>query len=251
MTTKNKDVEALYAELETTLQNDDSEAEVTPGASAENDHDEQEVEEEAPAEEEVREEKQADTGAADDGEELKEEEIAKLPKRAQDRIRKLAADLKAIKDKETGDGDEPEDKPATEEKDAEFNTVEDFLAAVQDDASRKLLETFAKVLDKKTGTALAPLIEANAGKVFDEKFKDFERIPGMSDFRDDLRKTFVRNPNQSLKALVGEKLVDLQSGRIKPTVKKPSTPAHGGGDRMDTAGKSKEELYDMLDSTRE
>jgi len=247
---KNKDVEELYAELDKTLREDSEESD-TSGASAEEAAEDEGADEgegseaEAAAGNDEKPEEKADEKPADDAadeSELSEEDIAKLPKRAQDRIRKLAADLKAIGEKET--------KP-DEKKDPEYSSVEDFLANVQDEPSRKLLENFAKVLDKNTASKVQPLIEANAGKVFDEQFKQFEKLPGVSDFRDDLRKTFIRNPSQSLKALVGETIVDIQAGKIKKTVTNPSTPNHNGGGGASTEGMTKEELYAQLETLRE
>ncbi len=59
----------------------------------------------------------------------------------------------------------------------------------------------------------------------------------------------MRNPNQSLKALIGETVLELHKTKIKPTDKTLPTPKHDG--KIDLDGKSKDELYDILDSTRE
>ncbi len=249
MTAKNNDVEDLYGELERTLS--DNSGGDTPGASAEDDK----GEDGAPDGEEKPEEGADNDGGedkgeegADENEEFTAEEFAALSPRAQKRIRDLAQKVK--------DGEKPadaEDKP--EKKDAEakpedFETMEDFLAAVADPASRKLLNTFAKVIDKTQNSKIGPLLAADAGKRFDSAFATFEKIEGIGAYKEDLKKTFMRNPSVDLKALVGAKLVDLQTSKIKPTEKRISTPSHGGG-KVNLDGLTKDELYDQLENLKE
>ena len=232
MAEEKKDVESLYDELNKTLEND-SEEEEASGASAEK-----------PKEE-------ADDSKPNDGDEnaeLSEEEISKLSPRAQKRIRDLAEEVKKLAEKP--EPEKPEENAEDKETKAnEFDTIDAFLTAVEDEPSRKLLETFYKVVRKELSSTLSPL-EAQQNEVkFETAFKDFENIEGIEDYKNDLKKTFMRDPSKPLKALVGEVLVDLQSSKIKPTESKPSSPNHSG--KVDTDGLSKDELYATLENLKE
>jgi len=233
--TDKKDVD-LYEELRKTLESEDeSEKEPAPGASPK----EEDTEEKTPEPEKVEETKET---------ELSEEEISKLSPRAQKRIRDLAEQVKDLASK-------PEEEKAKEEKPQEetkpdsqkFNNVQEFLSAVQDEPSRQLLEKFYGVIKSETTQILAPLEKANAEAKFDQEFGKYEKIQGISDYKNDLKKTFMRNPSQSLKALVSEVAMDLQLAKVKPVEKTPSTPKRG---KMDTDNLDKEQLYDLLDTLK-
>lgn len=245
MKVENKDVEDLYKELDEAL-NDDS-GEDTPGASAEDDK----GEDGAPAADKKVEDTPADGAEDDQGSDefggMTEKEFDSLTPRAQKRIRDLAARLKDGKPAEDKPADDkPADDKKPEDVPAEFNTIEDFLAAVKDEPSRKLLEMFAKVIDKSQSSKIAPLLEKSASELFDAKFTAFEKIDGMAAHKEDLRKTFMRTPTTDLESLVGSRLLAIQMGKIKPGEKKPSTPSHDGG-KVDLSAASKDDLYGMLE----
>jgi hypothetical protein len=227
-----KDVD-LYAELRKTLEApEESEVKKTPGASPEK-----------PKEEVVT--PKVETKENENAE-LTDEDISKLSPRAQKRIREQAAEIKRLADEavKTPESPKKEDKPDS----PKFNNVKEFLSAVEDEPSRNLLEKFYQVIKSETSTVLAPIEKQNNEAKFNEEFGKYEKIEGVADYKDDLRKTFMRNPNQSLKALVGEVVTDLQLNKIKPIEKTPSTPSREG--KIDLEGKSKDELYDLLESTR-
>ena len=226
-----KDVD-LYAELRKTLEApEESKVEETPGASPEK-----------PKEEVV-------APKEDENAELSEEDVSKLSPRAQKRIREQAAEIKRLAEKPAEKS--PEEIPKKEDKPdpQNFKNVKEFLSAVEDEPSRNLLEKFYQVIKSETSTVLAPIEKQNNEAKFNEEFGKYEKIEGIVDYKDDLRKTFMRNPNQSIKALIGETLTDLQLNKIKPIEKTPSTPSREG--KIDLEGKSKDELYDLLESTRQ
>ncbi len=145
---------------------------------------------------------------------------------------------------ETPEPPQEEPKPDAQN----FKNVQDFLSAVEDEPSRKLLEKFYGVIKSETSQILAPVERQNNEAKFETEFKKYEKIEGLSDYHDDLKKTFLRNPNQSFKALIGETVADLQLNKVKSVEKTPSTPNRG---KVDTSNLSKDELYDMLDTMKE
>jgi hypothetical protein len=228
MTEDNNDVD-LYKELQDELSK--SEVEETSGVSAEKPTTEKTVEAEIK-----------------DEPELSDDDISKLSPRAQKRIRDLAEQVKVLSEKEISD--EPEEKeiiPIDEPHD--FKDVQEFLSAVQDEDSRKLLETFAKVLKRENSSVLAPFEAKNNEVKFDTEFSKYEKIEGFSDYKDELKKTYLRNPNQDIDSLFAKTVTNLTLNRIKKVEDKPSNPNRAGKpdlDGLDLAG-----LYDALDKTRD
>ena len=219
--------EDLYAELEKVLKNESAEEE---SAAA----DDQKPTTEKTVENEI----------TDEQGDITEEEISKLHPKAQKRIKELAEKVKELADKPAKKPEEsPDDKPALE-----FNNVQDFLKAVEDEPSRKLLEKFYGVIKSEISTTLSPIEKANSEAKFNEEFSKYETIEGLSDYKNDLKKSFLRNPNQSVKALIGEVVTDLQLNKVKPIEKTPSSPNRG---QVDTSNLSKDELYTMLESMKE
>jgi hypothetical protein len=190
----NKDVDALYDELKSTLDKA-SEEEESSGASAQ---------EPAPVD---------PTSVVDEGGELSEDEISKLTPRAQKRIRELADKVKELAETPPATvAEETPIEPAPETPD--FKNVQDFLAAVEDEPSRKLLETFYGVIKGEISSTLSPIEQKNNETLFETQFAQFEKIEGLADHKSDLRKTFLRDPSQDLKRLVGEIVVDMWIRRI-------------------------------------
>ena len=229
MTQDNKDVD-LYAELKATLES--SEVEETSVASNQK-----------PTEEKTPKAEVEDVDA-----ELTEEDISKLSPRAQKRIREQAEQIKALSEKSAEKSPESAEKK-DEATPQDFKNVQDFLNAVEDEPSRKLLEKFYGVIKSETSTILAPIEQKNNEAKFETEFSKYEKIEGLADYKNDLKKTFLRNPNQSFKALIGEVVTDLTLNKVKPVETQKSNPKRDG--KIETEGKSKDELYDMLDSLRE
>jgi hypothetical protein len=229
--TENNDVD-LYEELNKELEK--SEAEETSVAS-----------DQKPTDEGISEKETKDEP------ELSEEEISKLSPRAQKRIRDLAEQVKEISKKEIEEVPEVKEEKeiSPENKPHEFENVDEFLNAVEDKDSRKLLETFAKVLRKETSTTLAPVEEANNKAKFETIFNQYEKIDGMKDCKEELKKTFLRNPNQDLGALINKTVTDLTLNRIKKVETKESAPNRAG--KPDLDGLDLEGLYDALDKTKD
>jgi hypothetical protein len=178
--------------------------------------------------------------------ELSEDEISKLSPRAQQRIRDLAEQVKTLSTKEI---ERVEDKEIVPDKPLEFKNVDEFLNAVQDKDSRKLLEEFAKAMKKETSSTLAPIEAKNNETKFDTEFSRYEKIEGFADHKDDLKKTFLRNPTQDIEALFAKKVTDLTLNRIKKVEEKPSDPNRGGKPDLDNL--DLEGLYDALDKTKD
>lgn len=129
-----------------------------------------------------------------------------------------------------------------------FKNIKDFLDAVQDEPSRNLLKQFYGAIKSETAATLAPVERANNEAKFNSEFSKYEKIDGLSDYKNDLRKTFLRNPNQSVKALIGEVVTDLQLSKVKPIEKTPSSPSRDG--KVDTSTMNLEQLYAYQDTLR-
>ena len=228
-----KDVD-LYAELKATLEK--SEEEETSVASDQKPKEEKK---------EVVPPKEDDKGETAD---LSEDEISKLSPRAQKRIREQAEQIRILSEKSA---DKTPDTPTEKKEEAtpqDFKSVQEFLAAVEDEPSRKLLEKFYGVIRNETSSILAPIEAKNNEARFETEFSRYEKIEGLADYKNDLKKTFLRNPNQSFKALVGEVIADLSINKVKPVETQPSNPNRSG--KVSTEGKSKDELYDILDTLK-
>ncbi len=240
----NKDVgsEDLYAELRKTLETVDESEPL-------------EKESKVASDQKPEEDKDIDTSKSKvdvEAGELSEEEISKLSPRAQKRIRDLAEKVKEFADKPKEETPK-EEKIIPDENDEgnnspKFKDVKEFLNAVEDQPSRKLLEKFYEVIKGETSSILAPIEQKNNEVKFETEFSKYDKIEGLSDYKNDLKKTFMRNPNQSLKSLIGEIAIDLQMNKVKPTESSPSLPNRNGEVNLDDL--SKDDLYTKLDSLR-
>jgi hypothetical protein len=190
-------------------------------------------------------EKTDETKITEDGE-LTDEEISKLHPKAQKRIKELAEQVKTLAEKPAEKS--PEESPKEDKPASNFKNVQEFLNAVEDEPSRNLLEKFYGVIKAETSTILAPVERANAEAKFNEEFSKYEKIEGLADYKNDLQKTFLRNPNQSLKALISETVTDITLNKIKPTETSPSLPNRSGDIDLDKL--STDELREKLDSMR-
>lgn len=188
------------------------------------------------------------TKVEDENAELSEEDISKLTPRAQKRIREQAAEIKRLAEEATKKVPESPKEVEKKSDPHDFDNVKDFLSAVQDKDSRVLLEKFYNVMKKETSIVLAPMEQKNNEIKFETEFAQFEKIEGLIDYKNDIRQTFLRDPKQSIKTLIGEIVTDLQLNKVKPIEKTISTPNRG---KVDTSNLSKDQLYDMLETMKE
>lgn len=224
----NKDVD-LYETLKNELAK--SEEEESSGASAQEPTEETAV---------------VDPNLNEDAE-LSEEEISKLSPRAQKRIRELADKVKELAEAPAVE-ETPVVDPDLAPIQKSFKNVDEFLAAVEDEPSRQLLKTFYEVVKGEINTTLSPIEQKNNEARFESEFSTYESIEGLADHKNDLKKTFMRDPSKSIKALVGEVVTDLQLHRIKPIESTESDPNRSG--KVDTESMSLDELYSALETTK-
>ena len=176
--------------------------------------------------------------------EFTEEEISKLSPRAQKRIRELAEEVRKLAEKPAEKPDAPQEK---KDESVDPKNVEEFLAAVEDEPSRELLRKFYKVVKTETDTVLAPVEQKNNETRFETEFNQYaEKIDGLKDHYDDLKKTFMRDPKQSVKGLISDLALELQMSKIKPVDKGESDPKRDGVIDIDSL--DKDQLYDLLES---
>lgn len=149
---------------------------------------------------------------------------------------------------ETTPEPEPEaETPKEEEPQYKFKSAKEFLAAVEDEPSRNLLTQFYGVIKAETSEILSPIERKNNEALFEREFTKYEKIEGLSDHKNDLRKTFLRNPKQSLKSLIGETVADLQLNKVVKSESTPSTPSR---EPVDINSLDKDGLYAQLDAMR-
>lgn len=229
----NKDVD-LYAELKKTLESVDESEELETSVAS----DQKPKVEDKPNE-----------IVEDENAELTEEDISKLSPRAQKRIREQAEEIKRLAEKPAEKSPEEIAKEDEKPTPQDFKNVQEFLNAVEDEPSRKLLEKFYGVIKGEISSTLSPIEKANNEAKFNEEFSKYEKIEGLADYKNDLKKTFLRNPNQSLKALVGEIVTDLSLNKIKPIESQPSNPNRDG--KINTDDLSLEQLYELQESMKD
>lgn len=179
----------------------------------------------------------SDEKTVDETEVTKTEEVIDESKeepslRAQDRIRKLVDENKNLKG---------EDLP--------YNSVDEFLAAIEDAPSRQLLETYNKLQQRETMSKLDPVLKDSQSKKFDEEVEALvEKLPELKAHLSDMKKTYMRNPSQSIRALASETVLDIVLSKVKPAETKTAQPARGNLEAsMDM---DKEDLYDLLGSLK-
>lgn len=169
---------------------------------------------------------------------LKQEEDkanAEASIRAQDRIRELVEENARLK--EAGI---PKD---------EFSDVETFINAIEDEPSRKLLQQYSVLLEKKLSSQFSPVLSEYHQSKFDKEFDTFAlKAPSLNAYKEELKKSFNRNPNQSLKALIGEVVVENLLTRVKP-IEKQASVANRNAPDLSLVDK-KEDLYAILESMK-
>lgn len=152
--------------------------------------------------------------------------------RAQERIRELVEENRILKESTNLQSSTDLDK---------------FINSIEDEPSRNLLKQFGHLVREDARKEYAPVLEDYNASRFEKEFSSYEsKIPALATHKDEIRKTFLRNPSQSLKALVGDTLLEIQSLKIKPLDNSSSVASRTKQDLP--ADASKEDLYDILES---
>ena len=163
--------------------------------------------------------------------------------RAKDRIKELLDENKRLKENPPAKADKtPENKN-------QFNSLDEFVNAIEDEPSKQLLKTYGDMMRKEFGKDFSPVLaEINESK-FNKEFAEYaSRVPSLKKMEDDLKKNFLRNPNQSIKSLIGEAIAESITSRVKPIESTSSVPKRGQPDLTDA---SKEDLYATLESMKQ
>ncbi len=171
---------------------------------------------------------------------LTEEEKASA--RENDRVRKLADENRILKEEK-----EAREK-ASKAGDGSYEDLDSFFAAIEDEPSKKLLRTFGDLMEKKYNSRVAPVLDEHNETKFDREFEAFAaKAPSLNLYKKDLRQSFLRNPSQSVKALVGEVVMDNLMNKVKPIERKGAEPKRGA---VDLTGATKDDLYAALEANR-
>lgn len=154
--------------------------------------------------------------------------------RAQERIRELVEENKKLKDAN----------------DTRSNSdVDAFLNSIEDEPSRNLLKQYSALMEQKLQKSINPVVVDYQTARFEKEFSQFAAVsPDLAEHKEDIRKDFLRNPSQSLKGMVGERLMDIQSSKIKPLETATPTVNRSGTPSLDTL--DKDSLYDILENQR-
>ena len=170
--------------------------------------------------------------AQDDSNKGEEQKVIEPSARENERVRKLAEENKHLK------GD-----------DLPYNSIDDFLGAIEDEPSRNLLTTFAKIQKREFEQRIDPLFQERRGNEFDKEFNAVvEKMPQLEAYRNDMRKTYTRNPSSKVKDLIGGVVVDRLLN-AKPSVEASKVRVTtSGATNLDDM--SLENLYATLDSLK-
>jgi hypothetical protein len=201
------DKDQIDVELEELLNNTSSREVETPGASDENINNSKLV-----------------------SEDVNTPAVSEDTHRANERIRELVEENKRLKEIEVS---------------RNSNDLDKFVDSIEDEPSRNLLKQYGKLMHETVRKEYAPVLEEFNTVKFDKEFAQFESIPNLAQHKEDLRKSYLRNPSQSLKALVGEILVDTQSSKIKPVERIASQANRSEPSLIDA---STDDLYAILES---
>lgn len=137
-------------------------------------------------------------------------------------------------------------------KETKFNKVDEFINAIEDEPSRNLLKQFAGVLQEEYSATIDkrfnPIVSDYNSTKFDKEFEQYiGKAPSLASHKADLKQSFLRDPNQSIKALVGEVIADTILNKIRPIEGTASIAQRG---TPDISNASKDDLYSMLEAMR-
>jgi hypothetical protein len=127
--------------------------------------------------------------------------------------------------------------------------IESFLKNVEDEPTRKLLKDYAETLKKSIFKEVAPQLSRVKEMEFDRDFNAMAaKFPQLEAYREEAKKSYQSNPNASVKAIVGEMILEQNLSKPKPV------EGRGGianREKIDVNSASKEELYELLESMKE
>lgn len=151
--------------------------------------------------------------------------------RENDRVRKLAEENTLLK----------------EQLNAQNSTdIDKFVSSIADEPSRNLLKTYGDLLRADINKRINPVVDRYQESRFEEEFKQFgDKIPELAGHKDEIRKSYLRNPSLAIKSLVGDVLLDIQTSKIKPLENSISIANRG---QQDISDASKDDLYAMLET---
>ncbi|MDE2020609.1 MAG: hypothetical protein KGJ13_09765, partial [Patescibacteria group bacterium] len=179
------------------------------------------------------------------------EEINSLTPKAKKRFHALSEKVKELAQKPQPAAEEspeaPENKTEPKPEKKEFQNIKEFLDAVEDEPSRELLSHLYNVIKKETSSILGPVEQRNNEARFEAEFSAYAaKFPNLADHKNDLRKTFLRNPETPIKSLIGDTLVDLQMAKVEIQGEGESKASREGKPDLDSM--SKEDLYGELEN---
>jgi DNA uptake protein ComE-like DNA-binding protein len=188
-------------------------------------------------------------GAANVSEDVKTQPTdTAVSDRANARIREL---VDAVKSRDEIIAQLAQDKKVKSGSDSPLSSddIESFLKNVEDEPTRKLLKDYGETLKKSIFRDIAPQVSKVKEMEFERDFNAMAaKFPQLEAFRDEARKSFQANPNASIKAIVGEMVLDQNLSRPKPI------EGRGGvanREKVDINSASKEELYELLEGMKE
>lgn len=150
--------------------------------------------------------------------------------RANERIRELVEEVNSLKQSQSV---------------REGNELDTFINSIEDVPSRELLKTYGSLMEKSLEKRFSPVLEEYNSAKFEKEFSGYaNKIPDLEAHKEELRKTYLRNPSQSLRNLVGDVLLETQSSKIKPIERVASV---ANRDKAEVGDASKDELYAMLE----
>lgn len=124
--------------------------------------------------------------------------------------------------------------------------LDGFLSQINDEGTRTLLKEYGKVMRSEIEKQYSPVLSTYKEEKFEKEFAQFsEKLPNLSLHKEDLKKEFTRNPNADLKGLIGSRVVDILSSRIKP-LESQGAQSPRDEQKLDLDSASKEDLYAML-----
>lgn len=169
---------------------------------------------------------------------LKADEIAQASARANERIRELVEQNKATEEQLTKLKESFNTKNSTE--------LDTFINSIEDEPSRNLLKTFGNLMRQDVRKEYNPVLEEYNSSRFEKEFAEYgAKVPELAAHKEEIKKNYLRNPSQPLKALVSETLLDITASKIKPVESAPSVASRS---KPELADASTEDLYAILES---
>lgn len=126
---------------------------------------------------------------------------------------------------------------------------DEFVNSIQDEPSRNLLKQYGSLLEKRVEQKYAPVLSNYRESEFERQFADFSaKVPSLAGHKEDIKKTFLRDPNADLRKIVAERVLDISTAQIKPLETAPSQVNRDGAPSLEDA--SKDDLYAILETQK-